>query len=58
MTVDRDDDDADADEALIFTYTVTGQPSYLFNYNEVRADYITNEDGNANSFEIEFSLIG
>lgn len=53
-----DDDDVDVDEALMFTYTVTGQPSYLFNHNEVRADYIINGDGSANSYEILFSLIG
>ncbi|KAH1024217.1 uncharacterized protein LOC109535731 isoform X1 [Dendroctonus ponderosae] len=57
ITIQSSKEDEISDAALMFTYTVNDQPCYLFNYSEIRADFIgaTNE---INTFEIKFIRVG
>ncbi|XP_066249721.1 uncharacterized protein [Euwallacea similis] len=52
----NDDDKQAAENALMFSYNVIGTPSYLYNHNEVEANYVGTNT--LNSFTIRFSRVG
>ncbi|XP_066151377.1 uncharacterized protein [Euwallacea fornicatus] len=55
LSADDDNEDSAAN-TLIFSYKVMGMLSYLYNHNEVEANYIETND--TNSFKIQFSRVG
>ncbi|CAG9770454.1 unnamed protein product [Ceutorhynchus assimilis] len=46
----------DTNLTLIFTYTVSGKPSYLYNTNKIEANYVASNK--SNSFLIQFTRVG
>ncbi|XP_050296982.1 uncharacterized protein LOC126736595 [Anthonomus grandis grandis] len=56
VTVKNAADDVENDDALIFSYTVSGKPSYLYNSNKLQVEY--SGSNSSNTFSLKFTRVG